>query len=59
MWMLTGFHTEGGGGGGSGSSLPEILQLRMVIIVVPSILAITGHKYVICPRLCHKQSARI
>ena len=27
--------TEGEGGGGS--SLPEILQLRMVIIVVPSI----------------------
>ena len=44
----------------------EILKLSMVIIVVPSILAIyvSGHKYVsavwkVCPRLRQKQSERI
>ena len=70
IWLLPGFHTDGGGGGGGpGIPPPEILKLGMVIIVVPSILAICMlldismcHQNVVwkvCPRLRQKQSERI
>ena len=38
--VVSGFHTEGWGPWNSPPPLPEILKLSMVIIVVPSILAI-------------------
>ena len=45
--MLTGFHTEGEGGGRKFPSRNLAIENGyLVIIVVPSILAITGHKYV-------------
>ena len=49
---MSGFHTEGGGPGIPPPPPPppptEILKLSMVIIVVPSILAlhVTGYNYV-------------
>ena len=61
---VSGFHM-GGGPGIPPPPPPEILKLSMVIIVVPSILAIDismCHQNVVwkvCSRLCQKQSERI